>query len=81
VQELAAGSDADVARIAAAAIRLARAPEQHRPLTAVRELSTSPGRIPPRRHRPGGRTGGQPTRFGDRRRRPRSNAAVSATQG
>ena len=80
VKELAAGSDADVARIAAAAIQLARAPEQHRPLTAVRELSASPGRTPPRRHQPGRRPGGQPARFGDRRRRPRSSVAVSATE-
>jgi ATP-dependent RNA helicase DeaD len=80
VKELAAGSDADVARIAAAAIQLARAPEQHRPLTAVRELSTSPERTPPRRHQPGRRTGRQPARFDDRRRRARSSAAVSATE-
>jgi ATP-dependent RNA helicase DeaD len=81
VQELAADTDADVLRIAAAAIRLARAPEQRRPLTAVRDLSTSPGRTPPRRHQPGERTGGQTARFGERRRRPRSSAAVSATEG
>jgi hypothetical protein len=81
VQDLAAGADADVARIAAAAIRLARAPEQHRPLTAVRDLSTAPGRTPPRRHRPGRRPGGQPARFGDRRRRARPGAAVSAPEG
>jgi hypothetical protein len=81
VQELAADTDADVMRVAAAAIRLARAPEQHRPLTAVREFSTSPGHTPPRRHQPGERTGGQSARFGDRRRRPRSSAAVNATEG
>jgi ATP-dependent RNA helicase DeaD len=81
VQELAAGTDADVARIAAAAIRLARAPEQHRPLTAVRDLSPSPRPPIPRHHRPGERPGRQPARFGDCRRRPRSRAAVSATEG
>jgi ATP-dependent RNA helicase DeaD len=81
VQELAAGTDADVAQIAAAAIRLARAPEQRRPLAAVRELSPSPGHTPPRRRRPVGRIGGQAARFGDRQRRPRSSAAVSASEG
>ncbi len=81
VKELAAGTDADVARIAAAAIQLARAPEQHRPLAAVRDLSTSPGRTPPRRHHPGGRTGGQSARFGDRQHRPRPSAAVRAAEG
>jgi ATP-dependent RNA helicase DeaD len=81
VKELAASTDADVARIAAAAIRLARAPEQHRPLTVVRDLATSPGRTPPRRHPPGGRTGRQSTRFGDRQRRPRASAAVHAAEG
>jgi ATP-dependent RNA helicase DeaD len=80
VKELAAGTDTDVARIAAAAIRLARAPEQHRPLTAVRDLSTSPGRTSPRRPQPGGRTGRQPARFGDRRRRVQPGAAVSAPE-
>ena len=43
VQELATGTDADVARIAAAAIQLARAPEQ-RPLAAVRDLPNLPTR-------------------------------------
>jgi hypothetical protein len=81
VKELAAGTDADVARIAAAAIRLARAPEQHRPLAAVREPSTFPGRTPPRRHQPGRRPGGQSARFGDRQRRVRPSTAVSATEG
>jgi ATP-dependent RNA helicase DeaD len=81
VKELAAGTDADVARIAAAAIQLARAPEQHRPLAAVRDLSTSPQRTPPRRHQIGGRPGGQSARLGDHRRRPRSSAAVSAAEG
>jgi ATP-dependent RNA helicase DeaD len=81
VQELAAGTDADVARIAAAAIQLARAPEQHRPLAAVRDLFPPPGRTPPQRHQYGGRTGGQSARFGDRRRRSRSSAAVSAAEG
>jgi ATP-dependent RNA helicase DeaD len=81
VKELTAGTDADVAQIAAAAIRLARAPEQHRPLTAVRDLSISPGRTPPRRHQPVRRTGRQSVRPGDRRRRPRSSAAVSAAEG
>ena len=81
VKELAAGTDADVARIAAAAIRLARAPEQQRPLAVVREPSAFPGRTPPRRHQPGGRPGGQAARFGDRRRRSRSSTAVSATEG
>ena len=80
VKELAAGTDTDVARIAAAAIRLARAPEQHRPLTAVRDLSTSPGHTSPRRHQPGGRPGRPPARFGDRRRRARPGAAVSAPE-
>jgi ATP-dependent RNA helicase DeaD len=55
VTELAAGTDADVARIAAAAIRLARAPEQHRPLEAVRDLSAPPSRPMPRRSQPVGR--------------------------
>ncbi len=55
VTELAAGADADVARIAAAAIRLARAPEQHRPLEAVRDISAPPSRTMPRRHQPVGR--------------------------
>jgi ATP-dependent RNA helicase DeaD len=81
VKELAAGTDADVARIAAAAIRLARAPEQHRPLVAVRDLPTYPGRPLPRRHQPGGRPGGQSSRFGNRQRRSQSSAAVSATEG
>jgi ATP-dependent RNA helicase DeaD len=81
VQELAADTGADVARIAAAAIRLARAPERHRPLTAVRDLATAPDRTPSRRHQPGRRPGGQPARFGDRRRRARPRAAVSATEG
>jgi hypothetical protein len=44
-----------VARIAAAAIRLARAPEQHRPLEAVRDLSAPPSRPMPRRSQPVGR--------------------------
>ena len=81
VQELTAGTDADVAQIAAAAIRLARAPEQHRPLAAVQDLSTSPGRTPPRRHQAVGRTGRQSVRPGDRRRHPRSSAAVGAAEG
>ena len=81
VKELTAGTDADVARIAAAAIRLARAPEQHRSLAAVRDLPTSSGHTPLRRHQPGGHTGRQSARFGDRRRRPRSSAAVNATEG
>ena len=55
VTELAAGTDADVARIAAAAIRLARAPEQHRPLEAVRDLAAPPSRTVPRRSQPVGR--------------------------
>src|SRR5215813_9130400 len=55
VTELAAGTDADVARIAAAAIRLARAPEQHRPLEAVRDLSAPPSRTAPRRPQSAGR--------------------------
>jgi len=81
VKELTAGTDTDVAQIAAAAIRLARAPEQHRPLVAVRNLPTSSGRTPPRRHSLGGRTGRQSARFGDRQRRPRSSAAVRAAEG
>jgi ATP-dependent RNA helicase DeaD len=81
VKEFAAGTDADVARIAAAAIRLARAPEQHRPLAAVRDLSTYPGRTLPRRQQPGGRPGRQSTRSGDRQHRSQSSAAVSATEG
>jgi len=81
VKELTAGTDADVARIAAAAIQLARAPEQHRPLAAVREISTSPGRTPPQRHQPVGRTGRQSVRPGDRRRRPWSSEAVSTAEG
>jgi ATP-dependent RNA helicase DeaD len=56
VQELAAGTDVDVARIAAAAIHLARGPERHRPLAAVRDISTSPGRPRPRRPQPTGRS-------------------------
>ena len=81
VQELAAGTDADIARLAAAAIRLARAPEQHRPLAAVRDLPTFPRRTPPRRHQPVERTGRQSARLGDRQRRPRSSAAASAAEG
>jgi hypothetical protein len=81
VQELVAGTDADVARLAAAAIQLARASEQHRPLVAVQDLSTSPRRIPPRRHQPVGRTGGQSARFDDPRRRSQSNEAVRAAEG
>jgi ATP-dependent RNA helicase DeaD len=81
VQELTAGTDADMAQIAAAAIRLARAPEQHRPLAAVQDLSTSPGRTPPRRHQAVGRTGRQSVRPGDHQRHPRSSAAVGAAGG
>jgi ATP-dependent RNA helicase DeaD len=81
VKELAAGTDTDVTRIAAAAIRLARAPEQQRPLAAVRDLSPFPGRTSPRRHQAGGRPGGQAARFGDRRRRAQPGAAVSTTEG
>ena len=96
VTELAAGTDADVARIAAAAIRLARAPEQHRPLAAVRDIPTAPGGTTPRRHQPAGRpyarlkagqrgpagrTGGQSARRGDRRRHPRSGEAIGAVEG
>ena len=55
VTELAAGADADVARVAAAAIRLARAAEHHRPLEAVRDIPASPARTAPRRHQPVGR--------------------------
>src|SRR5712691_9459822 len=55
VTELAAGADADVARVAAAAIRLARAAERHRPLEAVRDIPASPARTAPRRHQPVGR--------------------------
>jgi hypothetical protein len=81
VKELAAGTDADVARIAAAAIQLARAPEQHRPLAAVRDLSTSP-RTHPTTASPARRAygGDSPPAW----RPPTSstvNAAVSATEG
>lgn len=55
VTELAAGAEADVARIAAAAIRLARASEHHRPVEAVRDISAPPARATPRRHQPVGR--------------------------
>ena len=81
VQELTAGTDADIARLAAAAIQLARAPEQHRPLVAVRDLSTSPGRTPARRRPPVGRTGGQSPRFGDRRRLLQASDAVRDAEG
>lgn len=81
VKELTAGTDADVARLAAAAIQLARAPERDRPLAAVRDLSASPERLPSRRRQPFGRTGRQSTRLGDHRRRPQSRAAVSAVEG
>ena len=60
VKELAAGTDADVARIAAAAIRLARAPEQQRPLAVVRDPSMSPGRTPHGVTRPAGVRGDSP---------------------
>jgi ATP-dependent RNA helicase DeaD len=91
VKELAAGSEADMARIAAAAIHLARAPERHRPLAAVRDISTFPERTKPQRYRPtersyarlevgargpDRRTGAQSTRRQERRRRPRSGAAI-----
>ena len=96
VKELTAGTDADLARIAAAAIHLARAPERHRPLAAVRDISTSPGRAQPRRHQPTGRSyarletgprsadgriGTQATQRGERRRRPRSGEAIRPDEG
>jgi ATP-dependent RNA helicase DeaD len=90
VKELAAGADADMARLAAAAIHLARAPERHRPLAAVRDISPSSGHTRQRQHQiswhaearpktgPRGLerdTGTQATRMGQHRRRARSGKA------
>ena len=55
VTELAAGGDGDVARIAAAAIRLLRAMEYQRPLESVRDLSSTSSYADARRSQPSGR--------------------------
>lgn len=59
VTELAASADGNVARIAAAAIRLARAAEAQRPIEAVREPVAPPSHPAPRQH-PSGRPGSRP---------------------
>jgi ATP-dependent RNA helicase DeaD len=55
VTELAAEADGDVARLAAAAIRLARAAEYQRPIEGVRDLTPFPARSDTRRPQPHGR--------------------------
>jgi len=52
VTELAASADVDIARLAAAAIRLARAPEQARPIEVVRDIQPTADRPTPRQARP-----------------------------
>jgi len=56
VTELVAGADCDVARLAAAAIRLARASESQRPIEMVRDLPGSTARPAPRRQQYAGHT-------------------------